>query len=299
MSKLHHPRISIVTVNYRNPAITIELLHSLYRCPFQDFEIIVVENSPFNDPTELYREAFPDVKVIISEKNLGFAGGNNLGIKATIGEFVYFINNDTEVVTETFTPLLKVMDQDKLIGAICPKIKYHQDPKRIQFAGFTEVNALGRNKMMGKNEIDQGQYDQGINIPYGHGAAMMVRKKVIDEVGLMPEHYFLYYEELDWSIQIVRSGYYIRYEPRGVIYHKESMTVGKMSPLKTFYINRNRILFMRKNMHGWKACIFYLYYLCIAFPKNLITHTLKREWEHVRSLLRATAQGFGRIHLVK
>jgi len=299
MSKSYHPRISIVTVNYRNPAITVELLRSLHRCPFQDFEIIVVENSPLNDPTELYRKAFLGVRVIISEQNLGFAGGNNLGIKAAKGEFVYFINNDTEVIAETFTPLLEVMDQDRRIGAICPKIKYYQDPARTQFAGFTEVNALGRNKMMGKNEIDKGQHDRGVNIPYGHGAAMMVRKDVIDEVGLMPEHYFLYYEELDWSVQIVRAGYYIRYEPKGVIYHKESMTVGKMSPLKTFYINRNRILFMRKNMHRWKALIFYLYYLCIAFPKNLITHTLKQEWEHVRSLVRATAQGFGRIHLVK
>ncbi len=293
------PRVTIITVNYRNPGVTLELLQSLRNCTFQDFEVIVVENDPVENATSRYKEVLPEVKVIVSKENLGFAGGNNLGIKAAKGEFVYLINNDTEVSQDTFIPLLEIMDNDPEVGAVCPKIKYFQDPSRIQFAGFTEVDVWGRNKMMGKNEVDQGQHDKGLSIPYGHGAAMMVRKDIIDQVGLMPEYYFLYYEELDWSVRIIKAGYKIRYEPRGVILHKESMTVGKMSPLKTFYINRNRIVFMRKNMETWKAAIFSFYFLCISFPKNLLVYAIKKEWNHVNSLLRATKQGFGNINLVK
>lgn len=285
------PMVSIITVNYRNPGITLELLRSISQLSFTDFEVIVVENSPVEDASDRYKEVFPPVRVEVSTENLGFAGGNNLGIQAAKGQFLYFINNDTEVTDESFLPLLEVM-KDPNIGAASPKIKYFHHPDTIQFAGFSEINFMGRNKMLGKNEVDQGQHDSLKFIPYAHGAAMMVRREVVDKIGGMPEGYFLYYEELDWSAQIVEAGYKIVYVPRGVILHKESISVGKMSPLKIFYQTRNRIIFMRRNMSVLKQVGFFIYFFFVAFPKNVLMHFLKKETKLMHSYIKGTREAF-------
>lgn len=283
------PKVSIITVNYRNPGITLELLRSIQKLSFQDFEVIVVENSPVEDATRKYKAVFPQVKVEISPQNLGFAGGNNLGIQASSGDFLYFVNNDTEVVDESFIPLLEAFEDPK-IGAASPKIKYFHHPDTIQFAGFSEINILGRNTMYGKNEVDKGQHDTPKFIPYAHGAAMMVRREIVDKIGGMPEGYFLYYEELDWSAQIVAAGYQIAYVPTAVIYHKESMSVGKMSPLKIFYQTRNRIVFMRRNMSSMKQLGFFFYFFLVAFPKNIGMHFLRKEKNLLRSYIKGTLE---------
>lgn len=276
------PLISIITVNYRQPAITCELLASLAALDFQDFEVIVVENSPLEDSSDSYRAAFPAVRVVNSPENLGFAGGNNLGIRAARGTYLFFVNNDTELVNGTLEQLLPAFDSPE-IGMVCPKIRYHHSPEFIQFAGFTEVDVFGRNTTLGNNERDQGQQDVRREIPYGHGAAMMVHRRVIEQVGLMPELFFLYYEELDWCAQITRAGFKIVFTPESVIYHKESMTVGKMNPMKTYYMTRNRIWFMHRNMPAAKYRLFALYFYGVALPKNLLQHSLKGEWAHVKA----------------
>jgi GT2 family glycosyltransferase len=112
---------------------------------------------------------------------------------------------------------------------------------------------------------------------------MMVPRRVVDEVGLMPEIFFLYYEELDWSEQIKRKGYSIYYQPASLIYHKESMTTGRSSPLKTFYLTRNRILFMRRNV-AWPAfLVFTTYFLFFTMPKNTLSYLVRGQSAHLRS----------------
>jgi len=291
------PLVSIITVNYRNPKITVALLRSLHKCELKDTEVIVVENAPLRDSRDQYQQAYPGVVTIVSQLNVGFAGGNNLGIKAARGRYLFFLNNDTELLSDAINPLIDVFEREPLVGAVCPKIRYFHEPGRIQFAGFTKVGIFGRNRMIGKNEVDTGQHNRSRYIPYGHGAALMVRREVIEQVGMMPETYFLYYEELDWSAQIVRAGYQIKYEPQAIVYHKESMTVGRLNALKTFYLTRNRIVFMRRNMPWWHRSIFYLYFIIMAFPKNLIGHLLKREWKHIYALCKGTIQGLGLAQL--
>ncbi len=287
------PKVSIITVNYRNPGITLELLRSIKQLTFSDYEVIVVENSPLEDARGKYQAVLPQVKVVVSHENLGFAGGNNLGIKAATGDFLYFINNDTEVLDASFIPLLDVL-KDPNIGAVSPKIKYFHHPDTIQFAGFSEINFMGRNKMLGKNEVDKGQHDELRFIPYAHGAAMMVRREVVDKIGGMPEGYFLYYEELDWSAQIVDAGYKIAYVPKGMILHKESISVGKMSPLKIFYQTRNRIIFMRRNMSSLKHMGFLVYFFLVAFPKNVLMHFLRKEKSLMNSYIKGTLEAFSK-----
>ena len=117
---------------------------------------------------------------------------------------------------------------------VCPKIRFAWDNNPIQFAGYTPLSRITmRNRSIGFGEEDHGQYDAAHPTPYAHGAAMMVKREAIEKAGLMPECYFLYYEELDWSMMMRRAGYEIWYEPSTTIYHKESQTTGQQSPLRT------------------------------------------------------------------
>jgi GT2 family glycosyltransferase len=142
---------------------------------------------------------------------------------------------------------------------------------------------------VGKGKKDYGQFDKVMRTHYAHGGGMMVPARVVEKVGLMPEVYFLYYEELDWCEQIKRKGYNIYYQPKSLIYHKESMTVGKHSTLKTFYINRNRILFMRRNVKGWPLLVFTLFYMCCTIPKNVLVYLFRREPSHLKAFWHAFA----------
>ena len=137
--------------------------------------------------------------------------------------------------------------------------------------------------MIGSKEIDHGQYDHLSITPYAHGGAMLVSREVITKAGPLPELFFLYYEELDWCEQIKRIGYKVYYQPKSLIYHKESMTTGKASSLKTYYQTRNRILFMQRNVPTINFVIFLTFFTIFTIPKNSLMYFLKGKKEHLRS----------------
>ena len=283
-------KVSIITVNFNQPQATQELLRSIAaHTEHADIEIIVVDNGSIIDPIQELSAEFPDPVYTRSQKNLGFAGGNNLGIKKASGDYLFFVNNDTEFTTGLVEKLVAVLDNNPLVGIMCPKIMYHAQPAIIQYAGFTKMNfCTGRNRCVGQYELDQGQYDlPAYPTSYAHGAAMMVRREAIEKAGLMPEHYFLYYEEMDWCEKIKRAGYKIWVEPRAVIFHKESLSVGLNTPLKEYYMTRNRILFIRRNATALQRAIFYVYSALILTPKQIFKHILSGRFD----LFKAFFQG--------
>ncbi|MEP6466852.1 MAG: glycosyltransferase family 2 protein [Parafilimonas sp.] len=281
---INKPLISIITVNYNNAHITADLLRSILRLEYSNIEVIVVDNDSSENPSEELKKIIPSAQIILSKKNLGFAGGNNLGIKAAKGDYLFFVNNDTELSPQIFDGLLEIFEDYPDAGVVSPKFHYFYEPGTIEFAGYNAINSFtGRNSMVGCRTKDEGQYDAIAKTNYAHGGGMMVSRKVIDEVGLMPEVYFLYYEEFDWCEQIKRKGYSIYYQYKSLIYHKESMSVGKKSTLKTFYLNRNRILFMRRNIKGLSFLGFAFYYAFFTVPKNTISYLFKKETDHLEA----------------
>ncbi len=269
------PLVSVITINYNNTAVTEELLASL---PAGDdtvqLEVIVVDNGSEYDPVPAWNLKYPQFTFIRSDINLGFSKGNNLGIKKSSGDFLFLVNNDTVFTDQLIQQMLTVFDQNPVVGIASPKIRYFDQDRLIQYAGFTHMNLLTcRNRCIGQFEEDAGQYDH-LTGPTGyvHGAAMMVRREVVEKAGLMPEEFFLYYEEVDWCERIRKHGYQIWVEPKAVILHKESVSVGKNSPLKEYYMNRNRILFIRRNA-GWLTRLgFYLYFLVVVTPRNILNY---------------------------
>ena len=287
--------LSIITINYNGLKDTCELIETL---PLDDasLEVIVVDNASKDDEASVIAQRFPQVKVIRSPQNLGFAGGNNIGIRAAQGRYLFFINNDALLSHQTsdLRPLINRLESSDKIGAVCPKIRFSWGTHPIQFAGYTPLSPITiRNRTIGCGEEDQGQYDTAHPTPYAHGAAMMVKREAIEKAGLMPECYFLYYEELDWSMMIRRASYDIWYDPSCTIYHKESQATGQNSPLRTYYLTRNRLLFVRRNYTGFTKYLSYIYIICIAATKDILCHLLKGH----RELSAATAKGV--IHFLK
>ena len=267
-------KVSFVTINYNGLADTCALIDSI---PFSNtVEVIVVDNASANGEASELERRYPAVKVIRSSENLGFAGGNNLGIKAAKGDYLFLINNDTLLKADFhLEALIERLESSESIGAVCPKIRFSWDNCPIQFAGYTPLSAVTlRNRAIGFGEDDRGQYDTGHPTPYAHGAAMMVKRTAIEKAGLMPECYFLYYEELDWSMMLTRAGFEIWYEPASTVYHKESQATGQNSPTKCYYITRNRLFFAKRNSRGLSKVLTYAYLIGIVAAKDVVKYLL-------------------------
>ena len=286
--------LSIITINYNGLKDTCELIESL---PADDnsLEVIVVDNASSQDEATEIAQRYPYVTVVRSDRNLGFAGGNNLGIKAAHGKYLLFLNNDTllEVrgkrleVREWFLPLINRLESNENIGLVCPKIRFTWGNNPIQYAGCTPLSPITlRNQSIGYGEDDNGQYDIPHPTPYAHGAAMMAKREVIEAVGKMPECYFLYYEELDWSVMIRQAGYEIWYEPACTVFHKESQATGQQSPLKTYYITRNRLLFAQRNIQGNTRYLTYAYLVCVVGLRDLSKYIFTGKFDLAQAVIK-------------
>lgn len=279
--------ISIISVNFNGLEDTLEMLESVIRHVTLPYEIIVVDNGSQEDETVAIKARYPRVVTIRSDRNLGFAGGNNLGIRAARGNYLFFINNDAVVKDDSLRFLVDRLDSSPGIGAVSPKIRFAWEGNPVQFAGYTRLSQITlRNALTGFMHPDDGSYDTPAPTPYIHGAAFMVKKEVIARAGYMPELYFLYYEELDWSERMTDAGYTLWYEPEAVVYHKESRSTGRISPLKVFYMTRNRLIYAVRNRRGCVRHISIIYQLSVAVAKQNLLFLFKREFSLMNASLR-------------
>lgn len=266
--------VSIVTVNYNQPQATIELLMTLKNHAFLNLEIIVVDNASKTNNEADFKSIISNLTFIRSEVNLGFAGGNNLGINLAKGDFIFLLNNDTEVPEGCIETMVAELKSNPKIGLLSPLILYHDDKSIIQYAGYTPLNYLtGRNSQIGQFEKNIGQFDNlSYETGFCHGAAVMCRRLDLLKAGLMDESYFLYYEELDWCEKFKRIGKTINFTGKTFIYHKESLSVGKESKIKTYFMTRNRMLFIRRNTGFFNTFLFSIYYVLIACSKMIFNY---------------------------
>ena len=291
------PLISIVTLNYNQTPVTCEFLESTRKLLYKNFEILVCDMASDIDPTPVISAGhYPNTRLLLAGKNLGFAGGNNWGMRQAKGDYIFIVNNDTEVTPDLLHRLLAPFYNDPAIGVTSPKIRYFFEPGIIQYAGFNPMNPFtGRTSTVGDREADKGQYDVSRPTYGAHGCAMMVKRDVIDKTGMFPEVFFLYYEEWDWSARIRKAGYKIWYTADATIYHKESMSVGKQNPMKVYYHTRNRILYIRRNSAWYQRLVFYIFFASFVAPKECLKYIAARKWEHLRNFWKGMVRGYGRM----
>ena len=285
------PMVSIITLNYNQTQVTCEFLESARKLNYSNYEILVCDMASEIDPTPFILQGnYSKTALYLAGQNLGFAGGNNYGMRKAKGDFIFIVNNDTEVTPDLLHQLLTPFYNDPFIGVTSPKIKYFFHSNIIQYAGFNRMNPFtGRTSTVGDMEEDKGQHDVSGETFGAHGCAMMVKREVIEKTGMFPEKFFLYYEEWDWSARIRKAGYKIWYTANATIYHKESMSVGKKNPMKVFYHTRNRILYMRRNTNSLQFIVFGVFFILFVVPKSTIVYISQGEGEQLKNFFKAIA----------
>lgn len=291
---LNQPQVSFITITYNGLKDTEELIQSLIETVHSvTYEIIVVDNASKVNEAEVLQQKYSDIKTIRSEINLGFSGGNNLGIKASTGKYIFLINNDTIIRKDGIKELIKELDSSENVGAVSPRICFNVDEQPIQFAGYTKLTPITlRNRAIGFGETNYTDYNTVIETPYLHGAALLLKRQVIERIGLMPEIFFLYYEELDWCESMTRADYKLLYVPSCTIYHKESQSTGQESPLRTYYLTRNRLLFAWRNTVGLNKFLSIIYQISVANNKSILMNVAKRRFDLIKATLKGTKDFF-------
>ena len=283
------PFVSIVTLNWNGLDVTMEFLESTRNLTYKNYEIIVVDNGSTIDPTEkIMAGNYHNTKVVKSPVNLGSAGGNNFGMRHSSPDydFIFQVNNDAEVTPDLIEKCLEPFFEDPKVGAVCPKIRFYSNPNIIQYAGFNKMSMLtGKTTAVGSLEEDNGQHDSPGYTHSAHGCALMVSREVIEKVGMMAEKYFVYYDESDWSARIIKAGYKIYYQAKGLIFHKESMSMGKASPLKVHYMTRNRIFYMRRHASWPQFAVFMAFFSFLTVPKTVLKFLMARQFKHLKAFV--------------
>jgi len=267
--------VGIVTVLYNSDEVLPGFFQSLaLQQQAPRFRLYVIDNSAQDSGSRLTealaRSHGIDTLVLFNNANVGVAKGNNQGIEMALADgcsHVLLANNDTEFGPATLQ-LLQASLADGREQASTPKIMYHDTPTRLWYGGG-HINAwLMRTPHHGMKEIDHGQFDQQAYVDYAPTCFMLLDARVFERIGLMDEQFFVYYDDTDFVWRLTAHGLRIRYVPEAVVLHKvSSSTGGDRSPFSVYYTNRNRIYFIRKNLHGPKKAVALGYFLLTRLPQ--------------------------------
>ncbi len=244
--------VSIVTINLNGLENLRDLLPSLLKLKYKNVEMIIVDHGSTDGSIEYIKRHYPRVKLLEKKKNLGFAKGNNLGVKETKGEYVLLLNDDTVVQPNLLTELVAALEKEKILGVVQPKIIF-VDSRKLQSAGaFLTSSGFLYHFGYDKNPKLK-KYNESSEIFSANGSCMLIKREVIDKVGLFDDEFFLYFEETDFCWRVWLAGYIIKYVPTTSIFHKGGSTTRK---LPTAFINfhsfKNRISAIIKNLGLWE-----------------------------------------------
>lgn len=246
------PLVFIIVLSWNGKEDTLECLSSLHKLDYPNFETVVVDNGSSDGSDEAVQVLFPSVRLIQTGKNLGYAGGNNVGIRFAMSrgaDYVWLLNNDTTVDSQALAALVETAEANHDIAFVGSKVfLYHQPNLFWCVGGIINLAAGGWTDVVGMNQEDKGQFDGITDINYVAGCSLLARTAAISEIGLLPEEYFLYFEETDWNVAAQRKGYRTVLAPASVVWHKYEDT-GTYNERFIYYSFRNRIHIVRKYEH--------------------------------------------------
>lgn len=264
-------KASIIILNWNGKKVTADCLRSIQNQTYKPYEVIVVDNASLDGSVNYLKGKFPSVKFIENKTNLGYAGGNNVGIKIAQGDYILILNNDTVLDKDFLLEMAKRTNVADVIGAK----NYYFDKKDIFWAVGSKVNEWTlRARLIGNKEKDEGQYDRDL---YYHavGSAIFANTKVFKKVGVFNESYFCYFEETEWQTRVLKAGFKIGFAPKAKLWHRVAYSSGGgRSPFSTYYLIRNRAYYLSK----WARfkLIAYLVWFVEVFAK-IFTSILSRD----------------------
>jgi len=283
----------VIVLNWNGEKVIAPCLASLARVSEPPLRIIVVDNASTDRSPEIVRRDFPGAELIANGTNLLFAAGNNVGLERAMalgGRFFLLLNNDTEVDPGFALRMLSAIARDPRIGIVGPKILYHDDPKRIWYGGGDFYPLIGVPRHVNIRKLDGTVPERAGETAYVSGCAMLIRREVIEGIGLLDPSYRMYCEDVDFCLRARRAGWKCRYEPSAVIRHKVSASSGGgFTPYKL----ENRIastyrLFSRFKPLRWRIALFPVH-LC-AFLALLAALLCTGRRELLKGALRGAAR---------
>lgn len=242
------PKVFIIILNWNGYIDTKECLKSLQAITYPNYQIVLVDNGSTDGSVEKLSNEFCNLKIIKAGRNLGFTGGNNLGISAAFecnADYVFLLNNDTTVAPNFLESLVTYCESNKKVGIICSKICYYDHPDTIWFAGSFFSNKLNDFPHRGSKERDHGQYNEIIEIDRAVGCAVLIPVRVLRVIGIFDDNFFLYYEDTDLSLRVRSDKYTIVYHPLSVVYHKIGKSEG--AARSNYYYVRNKLYLYKKH----------------------------------------------------
>jgi GT2 family glycosyltransferase len=243
---LQRPKVSVIVISLNGEKVIGACLESLLKTDYSPLELIVVNNGSTDSTPEIVKNRFPSVKLINLPYNHGFAGGNNVGLKAAEGEILILLNDDTTVEPQWVTELVIIMQLNPSVGIAGCKL-YYPDGKTLQHAGGY-INQHGLSNHYGKGEIDKGQCDTLREVDYVTGAAFAIRKELLHKLGYLDTRYHpIYFEETDYCFRARKLGYRVVYVPKSIVCHYESQNTGLGSASFFYKYHKNRIRFLLRN----------------------------------------------------
>ena len=244
-----------IVLNWNRFELTKQCVQSLQQCSYPDLKVIVVDNASKDQSGRRLRAEFPQWTVILNERNDGFARGCNIGIRAALEDqqckYVLLINNDATLASEGLANVIKVGDMSRDIGMLGGKILQSTESKILWYAGGDISLLRGQAKSRGFGEVDHGQYDVACDVKFITGGLMLIKREVLEAVGLLPEEYFFGVEEWDYSLATRKAGFRLRYVPEFVAFHKGDGSHWNYEPRFVYNYYRNKLIFQEKYLPKW------------------------------------------------
>jgi len=238
---MFQPLVSVIIANWNGREYLGECLKSLRGQTFLDFEVIVVDNGSTDGSVEYIESQFPGfARILRNAENRGFSGGNNQGIKAARGQYIALLNNDAQADQNWLQELVKAAQADPRAGMLASKIYLQGRPRIIDNVGHL-IFRDGLNRGRGRLEEDHGQFSEKEEVLFPSGCAALYRREMLEEIGLFDEDFFAYGDDTDIGLKGRLAGWKCFYIPQAVVYHRYSQSSGSYSPLKAFYVERNRV----------------------------------------------------------
>ncbi|MDD5362908.1 MAG: glycosyltransferase family 2 protein [Ignavibacteria bacterium] len=271
---MSNPKVTVLILSYNGKHLLDESITSYIKNNYNNFEIAVIDNGSTDGTEEYVKSKFPSVKILRIEKNRGYSGGFNIGLEYAFeknnSDYVLISNNDVEADVNIISELVNVATKDKKNGFIVGKVLFYEHRNIFQTVGMAYDPIRINGGHIGYGEEDKGQYDEIAERHFADDVFILVSRELYEEVGGYDTEFVLQAEQFDWQFRAKKKGYKIMYAPLAKLWHKDSMTIGRNSPIKHYYDSRNSMIVLMKYLdaHAFRK------YFWLHFRKDIIRASL-------------------------
>lgn len=264
--------VYVIVLNWNGWRDTSVCLSSLENLDYPNYEMVVVDNGSTDHSVEEIRKAYPQITLLETGRNLGFAGGNNVGIRYALergADYIWLLNNDTVVDPNALTAMVEIAESDPKIGAVGSVLYYMNQPEKVQAWGGGRISLItGRSRHL----LSPGE------LHYITGASLLLRTEALEQVGLLDEGFFMYWEDADLSFRLRQKGWAVAVAPDSRVLHKESASAKKGSPQQDILFNASAVRFFRRHAQ------FPLLPIVLGIGGRMLKRLLLRDWERIKSV---------------